>query len=102
MKLVCTFNCQGFLDKIKQLIADDFKKYRLKAMLLQELQMKNEGILNLRSTDGDQYHLYYSGNKTRSIHGVGILVERSTNVHFTPISDRTCMISTNFDNKKIK
>ena len=100
MKRICTFNCQGLLDKTKQqLIADDFKKYRLKAMLLQELHMKNEGILNLKSTDGDQYHLYYSGNKTKSIHGVGILVERSTKVHFTPISDRICMISTNFDNK---
>ena len=46
------------LDKTKQQqIADYFKKYRLKAMLLQELNMKNEGILNLKSTDGDQYHI---------------------------------------------
>ena len=99
MKRICTYNCQGLLDKTKQrLIADDFKAYQLKAMLIQETHMKNEGMLNLLSTDGDKYHLYYSGHKSKSIHGVGIIVCNKTKVRFTPISDRICMITTKFDN----
>ena len=57
-------------------------------MLLQEIHFKKEGITDLTSTDGEKYHLYYSGNKTKSIRGVGIIVERNTKVRFTPISDR--------------
>ena len=68
MKRICTFNYQGLLDKTKQrLIADDFKAYRLKAMLIREMHMKKEGILNLTSTEGDKY---YSGHESKSIHGV--------------------------------
>ena len=98
MVKICTFNCQGLLDKTKQrMIADDFKRYRVKAMLLQEIHFKNEGTIDLTSKDGEKYHLYYSGNKTKSIHGVGIIVERNIKVRFTPISDRICMITTKFN-----
>ena len=37
-----------------------------------------EGILNLTSTEGDRYHLYYSGHENKSIHGLGIIVEYKT------------------------
>ena len=94
MKRICTYNCQGLLDKSKQrLIADDFKEYRLKVMLVQETHMKNEGMLNLSSTDGEKYNLYYSGHKSKSIHGVGIIVCNKTKVRFTPVSDRICMVT---------
>ena len=41
MKCICTFNYQGLHDKTKQrLIADGFKAYKLKAMLIQETRME--------------------------------------------------------------
>ena len=99
-KRFCTFNCQGLLNTTKQtMLADDFKSYRLSAMAIQETHMKNSGIHTLTSTTGEVLYLYYSGNKEKSRNGVGIIVNTNTKVSFKPISDRICMLTTNFNDK---
>ena len=99
-KRFCTFNCQGLLNTTKQtMLADDFKSYRLSAMAVQETHMKNSGIHILTSTSGEVLYLYYSGNKEKSRNGVGIIVNTNTKVSFKPISDRICMLTTNFNDK---
>ena len=81
------------------MLADDFKSYRLSAMAVQETHMKNSGIHILTSTSGEVLYLYYSGNKEKSRNGVGIIVNTNTKVSFKPISDRICMLTTNFNDK---
>ena len=82
------------------MLADDFKSYRLSAMAVQETRMKNSAIHTLTSTTGEVLYLYYSGNKEKSRNGVGIIVNANTKVSCKPISDRICMLTTNFNKKK--
>ena len=94
LKNIGTFNAQGLLSKTKQmLLADDFYKYNLQALMLQETHMKGNGVLDIKSTTGKTVRLYYSGHKERSSQGVGILVEPTTDCDFTPISSRLMMLT---------
>ena len=56
--------------------------------------MKDYGALELYGNNRNKYILYYSGHKTKSINGVGIIVAANRNVIFEPISDRICKITT--------
>ena len=98
-KLICTYNCQGLLNKTKQkMLADDFLTYKLTAiMAIQETDMKNHGILKITSTCGKELYLYYSGQKEKSMYGVGFITDPKA--EFTPVSDRICMITTKAANK---
>ena len=97
-----SFNCQGIVtsDVKRRLIADDFERYNMSALSIQETHLKGYGMLNLLSSKNEEYHLYYSGNPNKSENGVGILLKPSRNVTFTPINDRICYVTTKIDNKQ--
>ena len=89
-----TFNCQGLLSTSKQqTLADDFARYNMTVLCVQETHMKDYGALNMKTNDGKNYLLYYSGHKSKSVNGVGIIVDANRKVNFEPISDRICMIT---------
>ena len=83
-----TFNCHGFNDEVKQThIADDFYKFRLAAIMVQETRIKETGLYEFTSSDGKKVCLYNSGNGAKSIRGVGIIRTENTNVTFNPVSE---------------
>ena len=44
-KRFATFNCQGLLNKVKQMdIADDFCHHRLTGMMIQETHLQGHGL----------------------------------------------------------
>ena len=91
-----TFNVQGLLSPVKQMmIADDFLKYGLKALMIQETHMQGNGFLDMKATNGKKVRLYYSGHKTKSIHGVGIVVDMNTKCEFQPVSSRLMVLTVN-------
>ena len=96
-----TFNAQGLLSKTKQmLLADDFFRYNLKALMIQETHMKGNGLIKIKSSDGKEVSLYYSGHSKKSTQGVGIMVHPSTDCEFLPVSSRLMMIT--IKNEKVE
>ena len=62
------FNCQWLNDEVKQMhIADDFYKFHLAAIMVQETCIKKRGLHEFTSSDGKKVYLYNSGNGTKSI-----------------------------------
>ena len=58
-KRICTFNCQGLINKSKQqLIADDLLAYSITIMAIQEINVKNHGVFKIKSTSGKQLYLF--------------------------------------------
>ena len=101
-KRFATFNCQGLPNKLKQMnIADDFCHHQLTAMMIQETHMQGQGLHQLESPSGQKLHLYFSGYKNRSIAGTGIIVRPNSNVTFTPVSERICMMKVKSNNNVI-
>ena len=98
-----SFNCQGIATSTakQQMLADDFEKYQMDALTIQETHMKGYGAITLTSSTGKNYLLYYSGNETKSRNGVGIMIPSTKNVDFTPINDRMCQITTKINNDQI-
>ena len=75
-----TFNCQGILNKVKQMnIADDFCHHQLTAMMIQETHMQGHGLHQVKSSSVEKLHLYLSGHKNRSITRTGIIVTPNSN-----------------------
>lgn len=88
-----TFNVQGLLSKTKQLLlTDDFFKYKMKALLIQETHMQGNGFLDIKSSRGKTARLYYCGHQSKSTQGVGILVKTNVDCSFTPVSSRILML----------
>ena len=84
-KKFATFNCQGHLNKEKQMnIADDSCHHRLTAMVTQETHMQGHGIHEIvkKTTSILLCH------KDKSVAGTGILVRSNLKVNCTPISER--------------
>ena len=53
------FNCLGLNDEVKQTrIADDFYKFRLREIMVQETRIKETGLQELTSSDGKKVFLY--------------------------------------------
>ena len=93
---LATFNCKGLNDEVKQTyIADDFYKFRLAAIMVQETGIKETGLHEFTSSDGKKICLQNSSNGAKSIRGVGIITTENTNVTFNPVSERICIITTN-------
>ena len=97
-----TFNCQGILtSKIKQqMLADDFEKYNMIALAIQETHISGYGAMLLTSSANKSYILYYSGHNKKSENGVGIILPETTKVDFKPINDRICQITTTINNNQ--
>ena len=98
-----TLNCQGLVQhKVKkQHLADDFEQYKIDIFAIQETHLKESGVETITSSSGKKYHLYFSGHKTKSINGVGIISSVNSKVEFIPISDRLCQITIKDDYCKI-
>ena len=78
-----TFNWQGLNDEVKKTyIADDFYKFRLGAIMVQETRIKETGLHEFTSSDGKKVCLCDSGNGAKSIRRVGIITTENTNVTF--------------------
>ena len=91
-----TFNCQGLNDKVKQThIADDFYKFRLAVIMVQETRIKETGLHEFTSSDGKMVCFYNSVNGAKWIRGVEIITTENTNVTFNLVSKRICIITTN-------
>ena len=88
-KKFATFNCQGLLNKSKLTnLADDFLHHGLTAMMVQETHIQKSGIQIIESSSKEKLHLYYSGHKTQSTAGTGIILKPDATVSFNPISER--------------
>ena len=88
-QIFATFNCQGFNDKVKQKhISDDFQKFRLAAIMVQETRIKEKRLHEFTSSEGKKISLYNLCNGAKSIQGVGIITTESANVTFNPVSER--------------
>ena len=73
-------------------------------LCIQETHMQRYSALSIKSNYGNNYLLNYSGYQTKSINGVGILVEEDRQINFEPILHRVCKITiklTNSGNKLI-
>ena len=94
-----TFNCRGILtSKVKQqMLANDFEKYNMTTLAVQETHMKGYGTMTLTSKNGKNYTLYYSGHETKSENGVGIILPSSINAEFQPVCDRICKVRININ-----
>ena len=92
---VSMVNCQGLNYKVKQRhIADDFYKFSLTVIMVQEARIKETGLHEFTSSDGREICLYNSGNEVKSIQRVEI-IPTGYNVTFNPVSERKCIITTN-------
>ena len=89
-KRICTFNCQGLINKSKQqLIADHFLVYNI--TITRDKHEKSRSIQNKI--------LYYSGQQEQSKYGVGFSIDPECILKFIPVSDRICIITTKISNK---
>ena len=102
LQKIGSFNCQGILtsESKRQLLADDFERYGLKVLALQETHYKGYGLELIKSSNNKVYNLFYSGNTNKSERGVGILISPSRKVTFTPVNDRICYITTKIESKQ--
>ena len=100
-KHICTFICQGLLNKSiqQQLIADGFLAYNITIMAIQETNMKNHGLCKIKSTSGKELYLYYSGQEEQFKFGVGFIVDQKCILKLIPVFDRICMITAKISNK---
>ena len=97
-----TLNCQGLWNKVKQMnIADDFCHHQLTVMMIQQTHMQRHGLHQLESSSEEKLYLYFYGHKNRSIAGTSIIVTPNSNVTFTPVSERICMIKVKSNNNII-
>ena len=94
--------CQGLLNKAKQMnIADDFCHHQLTDMMIQETHMPGFEIHEIESSSGEILYLYFTGHKDKSVAWTGIFVRPSSNVNFTPVSERTYMIKVKSNNSTV-
>ena len=97
-----TFNCQGIRTSAakQQMLVNDFELYKISALIVQETHIKGYGAMKLTSNTGKTYILYYSGSKSNSENGVGIILPSGVNAEFDPICERICKmrikVSNNF------
>ena len=60
---ISPFNCQGLLSSTN----NDYLHMIWRSTKQQETHMKGYGVHNLQSSNGNNYLLYYSGHKIKSI-----------------------------------
>ena len=56
------------------MLVNDFELYKMSALAVQETHIKGYGTMKLTSNTGKTYILYYSGSKSNSENGVGIIL----------------------------
>ena len=87
-----TFNCQGIRTSAakQQMLVNDFELHKMSGLTEQETHMKGYGTMKLTSNTGKTYILHYSGSKSNSENGVGIILPSDVNAAFEPICERIC------------
>ena len=95
-----TFNCQGIRTSAakQQMLVNDFELYKMSALAVQETHIKGYGTMKLTSNTGKTYILYYSGSKSNSENGVGIILPSDGNAEFDPICERICKVRIKVNN----
>ena len=64
--MFATFNCQGPLNKSKQMnIADNICHHQLTAVMIQETQMQWHRIDKIESSSGEKIHILWSQRQRR-------------------------------------
>ena len=74
------------------MLVNDFELYKMSALAVQETHIKGYGTMKLASNTGKTYRLYYSGSKSNSENGVGIILPSDINTEFDPICKRICKV----------
>jgi len=90
---IATFNCQGLATSESKctMLANDFEKYKLDALTVQETHLSGYGIKTLISDNNKKHLLYYSGS-TKSEKGIGIVLSPDIKATFTPVDERICQV----------
>lgn len=74
-KIYAAFNCQGLNCEIKKInTADDFFKYNLIMMIIQETKVLGSGIRKTKSLTEKILHLYNSGLQSKSVNRTVVVV----------------------------
>ena len=95
-----TFNCQGIRTSAakQQMLVNDFELHKMSGLTEQETHMKGYGTMKLTSNTGKMYILHYSGSKSNSENGVGIILPSDVNAEFDPICERICKVRIKVNN----
>ena len=72
------------------MLVNDFELQKMSGLTEQDTHMKGYGTMKLISNTGKTYILYYSGSKSNSENGVGIILSSNANAEFDPICERIC------------
>lgn len=75
-------------------VANDFFKYNLTVMIIQEAKVIVDGMLKFKCLVGKILHQHNSGNQLKLIYGIMVIVKPNCNVSFQPITHRICMTTT--------
>ena len=83
-------------------LADEFETRGIDVLTIQETHIQGVNVIDIESSSHKTYKLYNCGNTTKSINGVGVIVNPNRSVEFEPITDRICRIVTVInDNQKL-
>ena len=95
-----TFNCQGIRTSAakQQMLVNNLELYKMPALAVQETHIKGHRTMKLTSKTGKTYTLYYSGSKSDSENGVGIILTSNVNAEFDPICKRICKVRIKVNN----
>ena len=94
-----SLNCRGLSKEDKQFtLIDDFSKYNLDIIALQETKIRGEGIIKPLNSFS-----LYSADCSNSYHGVGFIVKYGVDCSFTSFSNRLALLTVirHYNNNKI-
>lgn len=75
-------------------IANDFFKYNLTVMIIQQAKGIVDGMLRFKYLARKILHQHNLCNQLKLINGVMVIVKPNCNVSFQPITHRLCMTAT--------
>ena len=85
-----TWNIRTLKNEVKKTqLADDITKFECEIVGVQETHCKGTGVETLKTSTGESYTLYYTGDDT-STGGVGIIIKETTKAEFKRINDTIC------------
>ena len=101
-KRIVSCNVQGLNGEAKQrLLADDFFDNKFTFMMVQETKIQKNTQQTIESSCGKKLILYNSGHKSKSMKGVGFLVQENMKINFQAVCERICLAEIKIDNLKV-
>ena len=87
-----TWNLRSLKGEVKkQQLADDIQGKQVTVTAVQETHLSGTGVEVLKSTSGERYNLYYTGDDGGR-GGVGIITKADDRVNFHRLTDRICKV----------